>query len=103
MIILNGHKSHLSAEFQMFCKNHSIITLYLPAHSSHLTQPLDIDCFNILKRIYNKELELYIRVEIDYITKVEFFIAFYTAYNNAIILANVLKRFRDTNLMFFDP
>ncbi len=52
--------------------------------------------------MYNKEFEFFIWIKIDYIIKIEFFFAFYTVYNNAIILANVLKRFRDIRLVPFD-
>lgn len=37
MLVLDGHKSYKSAEFQEYCKAHNIITLRLPPHSSHLT------------------------------------------------------------------
>ena len=37
MLILDGYKSYLSAEFQKFCKDYAIITLCLPAYSLHLT------------------------------------------------------------------
>ena len=64
MIILDGHESHLSAEFEAFCKEKNIITLCLPEHSSHLTQPLDLSCFSVLKRLYGKELEAFIKAHI---------------------------------------
>ena len=54
MLVLNGHKSHESAVFNDYYKAYNIITLRLPAHSSHLTQLLDIRCFGILKRTYGR-------------------------------------------------
>jgi len=47
----------------------------------------------MLKHMYSKELKLFIQASIDYITKVEFLIAFYTTYNNSITKSNVLDRF----------
>jgi hypothetical protein len=102
MIVFDGHESHLSTEFQKFCKDHGIITLYLPAHSSHLTQPLDVDCFSVLKCMYGKELEDFIKVNVDHITKIEFFIAFKTVYNNTMTKLNVLGGFRGIGLVPFD-
>ncbi len=52
--------------------------------------------------MYSKELEFYIRVGIDYIIKIEFFIAFYIVYNSIIILINALRGFRGISLMLFD-
>ena len=88
MLVLDGHESHESAAFQEYCKSHNIITLGLPAHSSHLTQPLDIGCFSVLKRAYGRQIEDFIKAHINHITKVEFFMAFKTAYLQSITVQN---------------
>ncbi|ENH75791.1 hypothetical protein FOC1_g10001176, partial [Fusarium oxysporum f. sp. cubense race 1] len=36
LLILDGHESHLSADFQIYYKVNNIITLCIPPHSSHL-------------------------------------------------------------------
>jgi hypothetical protein len=38
------------------CFSHDIYLLYLPPHSSHLTQPCDKSCFSVLKRAYRRLL-----------------------------------------------
>ena len=102
MLILDGYKSYLSAKFQKFYKDYAIITLYLSTYSLHLTQPLDVGCFSVLKQAYSKELKLFIQASIDYITKTEFLIAFYAAYNNSITQSNVLGGFQGAGLVPFD-
>ena len=84
MLVLDGHESHESVEFQDYYKSHNIVTLGLPAHSSHLTQPLNVRYFSVLKRIYGREIKGFIKAHIYYITKVEFFLAFYIAYKRLI-------------------
>ena len=37
MLVLDGYKSHELVEFQDYYKAYNIITLRLPAYSSHLT------------------------------------------------------------------
>ncbi|KAF4456200.1 hypothetical protein F53441_1618 [Fusarium austroafricanum] len=37
MLVLDGHESHINAEFNEYCKANKIIPLCLPSHSSHLT------------------------------------------------------------------
>jgi hypothetical protein len=103
MIVLDGHESHLSAQFEAFCKEKNIITLCLPSHSSHLTQPLDVGCFSVLKRMYGKELEDFIRAHINHITKPEFFIAFKAAHLAAITSKNIKAGFRGAGLVPYDP
>jgi hypothetical protein len=36
LLVLDGHESHHSAEFEVYYKEHNIITLCIPAHSSHI-------------------------------------------------------------------
>jgi DDE superfamily endonuclease/helix-turn-helix, Psq domain len=103
MLVLDGHESHESAAFEEYCKAHNIITLGLPAHSSHLTQPLDVGCFSVLKRAYSRQIEDFIKAHINHITKVEFFIAFKTAYLQSITIQNAKAGFRGAGLVPFNP
>jgi hypothetical protein len=48
LLILDGHASHLTPQFDWICAENNIIPLYMPAHSSHLLQPLDVGCFAML-------------------------------------------------------
>jgi hypothetical protein len=80
LLILNGHESHHSIDFERYCKENKIITLFMPAHASHLLQPLNIGYFGPLKIAYSREIEYLIRCSITHISKTEFFSAFYTAH-----------------------
>jgi hypothetical protein len=55
LLILDGHESHQSFNFERYCKDNKIIPLYMPPHSSHLLQPLDVGCFGPLKKAYGRE------------------------------------------------
>lgn len=103
ILILNGHKSHKSPKFDVFCKNNNIIILCLPSYLSHLLQPFDIGCFNPLKRAYDKELKGFIKSHINHITKTEFLIIFHTAHVTAIIPQNIQGGFKGTGLIPFNP
>jgi hypothetical protein len=103
MIVLDGHESHLSARFEEFCKEKNIVTLCLPAHSSHITQPLDVGCFSVLKRSYGRRLEDLIKAHINHITKTEFFIAFKAAHLNTMTPENIQAGFRGAGLIPYDP
>ncbi|EFQ89076.1 hypothetical protein PTT_14797 [Pyrenophora teres f. teres 0-1] len=50
LLVIDGHESHNSLEFQQYCKENKIITLYMPPYSSHLLQPLNVGCFSPLKK-----------------------------------------------------
>ena len=75
----------------------------MPAHSSHLLQPLDVGCFSPLKRSYGKEIENLIRTHVTHITKVEFFTAFKNAFFASLGEENVRGGFRGAGLVPFNP
>lgn len=52
LLIIDGHRSHITVEFVEFCLSVNIITYCLPAHSTHLLQPLDVRLFSPLQKAY---------------------------------------------------
>jgi hypothetical protein len=56
LLILNGHNSYAALEFDQFCKDNKIITLCIPPHTSHLLQPLDVECYSPPKVVYRHEV-----------------------------------------------
>jgi hypothetical protein len=103
LLILDGHGSHGTPEFDLFCQEHSIITLCMPPHSSHLLQPLDVGCFAVLKRSYGRQIEGYMRNGVNHIDKPDFLRAFKTARTEALTLANINSSFAATGLVPYDP
>jgi hypothetical protein len=103
MLVLDGHKSHVSAEFEQYCKEHNIIPISMPPHSSHLLQPLDVALFSPLKRAYGDKINLFIQASINHITKSEFFIAFKAAHNKVFTEENMKAGFRGAGISPWDP
>lgn len=54
---MDGHTSHVAWEFFEYCLTHNIIPLCLPAHSTHLLQPLDVGLFGPLQKNYGTLLD----------------------------------------------
>ena len=99
LLILDGHESHQSLQFQEFCKENNIYTLCMPPYSSHLLQPLDVGCFSPLKRAYSREVESLIRNHINHITKLEFLPAFKAAFDRSFTPANIRSAFQGAGLV----
>jgi hypothetical protein len=49
MLIIDGHGSHLTHKFVDYCWAYNIVPFLLPAHTTHLLQPLDIGVFQTYK------------------------------------------------------
>jgi DDE superfamily endonuclease/Tc5 transposase DNA-binding domain len=103
LLVLDGHESHHSDEFEEYCKENNIITLCMPPHSSHLLQPLDVGCFGPLKKAYGRQIEDMMRAHILHITKDDFFPAFHAAFKETITESNVQGGFRGAGLLPLDP
>lgn len=52
LLVLDGHGSHITPDFMALCVQHKIHLIYLPPHTSHVLQPLDLSVFSVLKREY---------------------------------------------------
>ena len=52
LIILDGHKSHVTLEVILKAKAHGIDVISLPSHTSHALQPLDLACFKPFKSAF---------------------------------------------------
>jgi hypothetical protein len=103
LLILDGHESHHSTEFEQYCQEHDIITLCMPAHASHILQPLDVSCFGPLKKAYGKEVSVLMSKYITHITKVKFLACFKTAHYAAMTPSNVQGGFQGAGLVPHDP
>lgn len=103
LLILDGHGSHHTAQFEEFCKQNYILTLCMPAHSSHILQPLDIGCFSVLKTAYGTLIEKQMRLGINHITKEDFLAEYHIAHEQAITKKNILSGFAASGLIPFDP
>ena len=103
LLILDGHESHHSVEFEEYCQNNDIITLCMPAHSSHRLQPLDVSCFSVLKRAYSLYIENLMRRHQTHIAKEDFLAGFYDAFQTAMTADNVKSGFAKAGLVPFDP
>lgn len=103
LLIIDGHESHCSVEFQDLCKEKNIVLLCMPAHSSHLLQPLDVACFAPLKRKYGDAVSGLARNRTHYISKETFLPLFKSAFEQSITKENIQAGFRGAGLVPHDP
>ena len=59
ILVLDGHSSHLSLCAIEICIENNITMLCLPAHSSHILQPLDVGVYGHVKKEWRQILQDY--------------------------------------------
>jgi hypothetical protein len=75
----------------------------MPAHSSHLLQPLDISCFSPLKRAYSHLIKDKIWLGFNHINKFDFLEAYPQAYTVIFSADNIKSGFSATRLIPLNP
>lgn len=101
ILILDGHGSHLTVEFHEFCKEHDIIMLCMPPHSSHLLQPLDIAVFAPVKVEYGSQISQLL-IPAANITKHEFIAAYAIARRIRMTPSTIAAGWRAAGLIPID-
>lgn len=55
LLIMDNHFTHTTLKAFNFCKGNGIVVVFVPPHTSHWLQPLDIIFYSPLKSSYNQE------------------------------------------------
>lgn len=103
LLILDGHGSHLTPQFDRICAENSVIPLCMPAHSSHLLQPLDIGCFAVLKRAYSRLISNQARLGFNHINKLDFLAEYPQAHQETFKQDTIQNSFAAAGLVPLDP
>ena len=103
ILIFDGHDSHLTSSFLLHSIEHNIHLLMLPAHTSHLLQPLDVGVFGPLKAAMSKCLDQLIRTGISRLQKVEWVEKYMEARPLAFTKSNIEGAWRGAGLFPYSP
>ena len=71
----------------------------MPAHSSHILQPLNVVCFSLLKRKYSQRVRDLARRRVFHINKEGFFPAFKDAFFDVSTRENCRKAFEGSGIV----
>jgi hypothetical protein len=73
------------------------------AHSSHLLQPLDAGVFSVLKRVYGRTIENWMRNGINHIDKDDFLSIYPSTRAETFTIENIKAGFAATGVIPWDP
>lgn len=102
LLILDGHKSHVSVGLVEWAIQHNIYIFVLPAHTSHLLQPLDVGVFGPFQRMYNNLCHKFIRCTSGIITRYNVCELACKAYTKALSADNLQSAFKKTGICPLD-
>jgi DDE superfamily endonuclease/Tc5 transposase DNA-binding domain/helix-turn-helix, Psq domain len=99
LLVLDGHGSHETTDFMYLCFQHNIHLLFLPPHTSHVLQPLDLSVFSSLKHFYRKQLGyLSALTDSSPIGKQNFLSCYQKARRDALTISNIKSGWKASGL-----
>lgn len=94
LLLVDGHTTHIDLETSKFCKENGILLYCLLAHSSHITQPLDVGFFGALKTNWKKACDKFkISNMGSSVTKETFSSVFNTAWTSTVKMSTIVNSF----------
>ena len=104
LLIVDGHSSHLNKRFMDFCEQHGIILGFMPPHSTHRLQPLDVAIFSPLTTAYSNQIDAVMQSSFGFsrITKRSFWPLFKSAWESALTMSNIQSAFAAIGIWPFD-
>ncbi|RYC78685.1 hypothetical protein BFJ63_vAg18440 [Fusarium oxysporum f. sp. narcissi] len=103
LLVLDQHKSHITAELTKKAWLHKTWLSWLPSHSSHITQPLDVTVFGPLKTYYRQLTRSWASYEATSPHQQQLFLqAYEQASLKAVTRRNILSGFLATGLYPID-
>ena len=99
LLIFDGHGSHITFEFVSKCFSHNVLLLCLPAHSTHLLQPLDVGLFSPYQHFYGLAVDNHMHSGQN-ITRIKksIFIPFLTEARQVTFTHNIRQSFSFTGI-----
>ena len=98
LLLLGGHKSHVAVDVIEWAQERNINLHILPAHTSHILQPLDVGCYVSLQRIYDNECHKTMRQNHSIITRYNVCELGCKAYQKALSPENLQSALRKTDI-----
>ena len=103
MLISDGFNTHFEFESIQYCWNNKIILFCLPPHSTHLLQPLNTVCFQLLKHYHAEAIDHAVRLGDYSFSRAAFLINIHEIRMQTFKNSTILSGFRETGLVPYNP
>jgi hypothetical protein len=98
LLIMDSFSGHHNLDLYEYCLQFDIILVFLPPHSSHFMQPMDVGVFLHLKNAHQKALRQYTRMGEISITRRQFVAVLHGIFKYAFTRAHGITGFEKTGL-----
>jgi hypothetical protein len=100
----DGATSHINVSLVEWARKHKVILFVLPAHTSHLLQPLDVGCFGPFKSAFYKLCQELMRSNPGkIITRYDICSLACRAHTKALTVGNAVASFKKSGIYPYNP
>lgn len=106
LLLVDGHKSHMSLMLSSICEELGIILYALPPNTTHMLQPADVSVFAPLKAQWKSHVRKFLAKPENMnktVTKTNFCYLFKDIFDNPQMKINIVNGFRRCGLFPYDP
>ena len=98
LLLVDGHNSHYTYDFLQYAREHKIVVLCYPSHTTHVYQGLDVAVFGALKNAIRQERDAYERSTGQKFSKKNFLEIYGPAHLRIMTEATIKSAFRVTGV-----
>lgn len=102
LLIIDGFSAHVDPDLMSYCVRFDIDILFLPPHSTHLLQPLDVGVFQPLKAAHQKVLRDHLRSGYLHFSRADFVARLQGIIDEGFTAHNIKEGFRKTGIWPLD-
>ena len=103
VLILDGFGSHYIYEFYTFAQQMKIDLFVLSPHSTHVTQSLDVGCFQLFKHYHTEVVDNAVRLGSSDFDRLDFLVAFNWMRSQTFTPSTIRSAFRKTGFVPYNP
>lgn len=103
LLLVDGHKSHMSLPLSQSCEENQIFLYALPPNTTHMLQPADVSVFLPLKQQWKNTVTKWPENSNRTVTKVNFCQVFHEALEASDMTTAIKNGFRRCGLFPFNP
>lgn len=104
LLLLDGHGSHKTIDAVEYARQHGVVMICFPPHTTHRLQPLDVTFFGPLKRSFHDEMDRWmVNNPAKRISDYEIAGIFAPAYTRCATMEKAGRGFSTTGIHPFNP
>ena len=104
ILLYDDHSTHVTTDIINKVRDNNVHLFVLPAHTSHIRQPLDVSAFSPFKKAFSSQCHKFVHENPNrVVTRNDLPKLIASAYKSSMTIPNIMAAFRKTDIFPFNP